>query len=74
MLATFPTFSRDAVSVHAIWRLLRPYRPTLNATDTAMQVYRCPVCKTGHMVRTASIGPNSESRWIESGPPWEDTS
>jgi hypothetical protein len=44
------------------------------ATDTPTPICRCPVCKTGRMVRIASVGPHLESRWLELGSSWEDSS
>jgi len=45
-----------------------------SATDRTKPGCRCPVCKTGRMVRIGSVGPHLESRWLELGSSWEDSS
>ena len=45
-----------------------------NATDALTRVCRCPVCKTGRMVRIVRVGPHCESDWPGLRSLWEDSS
>ena len=46
----------------------------LDGTDISTTGCRCPVCKTGRMVRIGSIGPHRKPRWLELRSPGRDSS